>query len=684
MTEQKRKKRNKAQAAQEVQEAAGDMPIKGKAATGAADPKEQEAAIMEEAARITGKPAADLTPEQAEAALFHEIGRTTPQPDPAGLWAMRQAKKDAQKNSRRAQEMTRGEPPAAAGELIEIAEGAQEVQKPTQEQQPAAEQEAQEDISSIKEIAGRMHALSFIMDYTKSPEDALLSYKLPGAMELYENWNNRHFARLVMRVAKELNADPAQIADKDRRTKEQQNALLQAAAREQIARFDAFMNSNYMQAMTALTPIKGKYPDPEPQDDYTLKELAALYFFALHFREIYPQDPQALTEEHIEELKAIFSRIDSYYYDRTNGGETERNAQLFFDFIQAENPDKASDIAAAMPLLQAIKPAKHTMPNNALMNKLTKDPVINVGAFDLPVINEKGRRKEITAYTMIDFDPGETSIKITDAKLTEYERQVSDAIISLWLEATAKNVRPIFNPDMIYRAMPGGSDKASPQQKGAITKAIEKFRKLHIYVDATEEMQKRRIIPAGKEYIFDEYYLNVRRHTVKTKNGGVIVQGYEILSQPVILTYCKLTNQLLTVSADLLIIRKIKQGRATTELVTMSATRQAMTGYLLRRIAVMKRDEKEARERKRSYDRRRAKDAALEPKPLEAFREQSPVVLFETLFNDAGIGEQKKQYAANNREFIFQVLDYWKASDYIKGYEKQKKGRSITGVKILI
>ena len=78
MTEQKRKKRNKAQPAQEVQEAAGDMPIKGKAATGAADPKEQEAAIMEEAARITGKPAADLTAEQAEAAVFGEIGTTRP------------------------------------------------------------------------------------------------------------------------------------------------------------------------------------------------------------------------------------------------------------------------------------------------------------------------------------------------------------------------------------------------------------------------------------------------------------------------------------------------------------------------------------------------------------------------------------------------------------------------------
>ena len=79
MTEQKRKKRNKAQSAQELQEAAENMPIKGMAATGAADPgQEQAETIREAAAKITGKPAADLTAEQAEAAVFGEIGTTRP------------------------------------------------------------------------------------------------------------------------------------------------------------------------------------------------------------------------------------------------------------------------------------------------------------------------------------------------------------------------------------------------------------------------------------------------------------------------------------------------------------------------------------------------------------------------------------------------------------------------------
>lgn len=374
----------------------------------------------------------------------------------------------------------------------------------------------------------------------------------------------------------------------------------------------------------------------------------------------------------------------------------ERAKQRRADFEAAEGTIKEVEQAAAkMPLLQAINPAAHTMPNNALMNTLQTQQAINAGAFDMVVSNAKGRRKEITAYTMITFDPGDTSIKITDAKLSEYERQVSDAIISLWIEAIKEDIPPIIYPEMVYRAMPGGGDKASPQQKGAITKAIEKFRHLHIYVDATDEMRKRGVIGSNETMRFDDFYLTARHvEKGKTKNGKKIVENaYYITAEPIILTYCKLTNQLLTVKADYINIRKVdylkingektKKKKITNELLPMTATRQAMTGYLLRRIAVMKRDEQEAKERKRSYDRRRAKDKSLEEKPLAAFKEQSPVILFDTLFADAGLAGQAKIEAKRNRDFVFQVMDYWIMCGNIKSYEKQTKGRSITGIKIL-
>jgi len=519
-------------------------------------------------------------------------------------------------------------------------------------------------------IKKQLPVVQFRMDFLRDPEDALAKW---GQKEngRYENWFRGHFDRLVAIVAQQTGADPKQIADKEKRTPEQQRLLLEAAAKQQIARIDAFFKSAYMDALNTLEPLQGIYKDPGEIDFYTdsdrfnpdseyisIKEQAVLYFFALH-DEITPTKQQPLTAEQKEELRGIYSRLDAFYMERTGGGDYS-NMDILFAFIERENPtpETAESIAAKLPLVQGIRPTAHTMPNNALMNTLQQKPAINAGAFDMVVANAKGRRKEITAYTMIEFDPGETSIKITDAHLSEYERQVSDAVISLWIEAVKKKLPPIFTPDMIFRAMPGGSDSASPQQKGAITKTIEKFRRLHITVDATEEMRKRGVIGNNATFKLDNFYLSATHAEYKVKNGGQTVNAYKIDTEPILLTYCTMTKQLLTVPAKYLAVEKVKKGRASGELVTMTADRQAMTGYMLRRIAVMKHDRK------------------------NKVQTQSNVILFDTLFSETGTKTDNRKQTMINRNFCFVVLDYWKVSGFIKGYSKQVKGRSITGIVI--
>lgn len=510
-------------------------------------------------------------------------------------------------------------------------------------------------------IKKQLPVVQFRMDFLRDPEDALVKW---GGMEngWYEKWFRGHFDKLVAIVAQQTGADPAQIADKDKRTPEQQQLLLEAAAKQQIARIDAFFDSLYMDAINTLEPLQGVYKDPGEIDFYTIrvKEQAVLYFFALH-DELKPTEKQTLTTEQKEELRGIYSRLDAFYLERTGGGSYDpEGAAILFAFIERENPtpETAESIAAKLPLVQGIRPTAHTMPNNALMNTLQQKPAINAGAFDMVVANAKGRRKEITAYTMIEFDPGETSIKITDAHLSEYERQVSDAVISLWMEAVKEKLTPIFTPDMIFRAMPGGSDTASPQQKGAITKTIEKFRRLHITVDATEEMRKRGVIGSNATFKLDNFYLSATHAEYKVKNGGQTVNAYKIDTEPILLTYCTMTKQLLTVPAKYLAIEKVKKGRISGELVTMTADRQAMTGYMLRRIAVMKHDRK------------------------NKVQTQSNVILFDTLFTETGTKTDNRKRTMINRNFCFDVLDYWKVSGFIKGYSKQEKGRSITGIVI--
>lgn len=338
--------------------------------------------------------------------------------------------------------------------------------------------------------------------------------------------------------------------------------------------------------------------------------------------------------------------------------------------------------AQDLPLLSSIYAPLHIMPNSPLMNALQQKPAINYGPFDLPVARAKGHRKEITAYTIIEYDPADTGLQFPGGKLSEYERQVSDAIVSLWTEADKRGIPPAFTTDAIFRAMPGGGDKPSPQQRGAITRTIQKFRSLHITYNPTEYLRRRGVIGPNEEWVIDDNYLYARRVMRRIKNGGQTVYAYLILAEPVMLTYAKLANQLISIDRKFIEIEKVSDGQPKGELVAMNPDRQSMTGYMLRRIAVMKKDLDNAKDKLRSYNKKRQKDQTLEEKPLAAFREQSPIILFATLFSETGTETTNRDRAMDNRNFCFQVLDYWKATGYIKGYQRQTKGRAITGIEI--
>ena len=71
-------------------------------------------------------------------------------------------------------------------------------------------------------------------------------------------------------------------------------------------------------------------------------------------------------------------------------------------------------------------------------------------------------------------------------------------------------------------------------------------------------------------------------------------------------------------------------------------------------------------------------------KPIAAFRQQSNTILFDTLFTTTDTATDNREQARRNREFCFDVLEYWKATGFIKGYSTQSSGRKITGIVIEI
>lgn len=383
--------------------------------------------------------------------------------------------------------------------------------------------------------------------------------------------------------------------------------------------------------------------------------------------------------------------IKSVIKDVVSGALSDIFQEIDAEAITSEIEQQAA-IEQVTRTIKSISPRNHVMPNNTLMNVLQSKSVINAGAFDMPVMPATKRRKEVTAYVDVSMETKtDSGITITDAHLTEYERQVYDAIVTLWITATEEQIEPIFTLDKIYSNMPGSGERATPQQRGAITKAIERFRRLHIVLDATEEMRRRGKIGEKSTFTMDNFFLTATRAKYTIEKGGQEVIAYRIDSKPINLIYAEMTKQILTVPVKVITFSKVKPNPADKSLVTISTepiamneARQAMAGYLLRRVCVMKHDLEEAREEKRSYDRKRQHNKDLEEKPVEAFRKQSSVILFGTLFEITGTATDNRELIRRNRDFCYEILDYWKAIDFISDYEEQKKGRSITGIKIML
>ena len=264
---------------------------------------------------------------------------------------------------------------------------------------------------------------------------------------------------------------------------------------------------------------------------------------------------------------------------------------------------------------------------------------------------------------MVSYDEA-TGITFKGNNLTEYERQVANACFSLWTEAKKKKVPAVFTIDAVYRAMPGCGEKPSPAQRKAIEETIEKLRRLFTEIDATEELRHRGKLGADQTFHINNYFLNMTKATVKTLNGGQLVDAYIINSEPIVLQYAKMTGQIVTGSARFLAVEKLKLNPRTGkpelsgEPLPMNQDRQAIIGYLTRRVGTMKHDKKN-------------KTPKL-----------SRTIKFDTLFQETGTLTDNRKQTMNNRNFCFDVLDYWKETGYIKNYRAQTSGKSITGVSI--
>lgn len=201
---------------------------------------------------------------------------------------------------------------------------------------------------------------------------------------------------------------------------------------------------------------------------------------------------------------------------------------------------------------------------------------------------------------------------------------------------------------MIYRTMSGdrSSTYVSPQAQAQVAASVARLGNIHIYADVTEQMQQRKISvdnTALPSWIIDAPLVDITPCTILA--GGRSVSGYALSEEPVLLRYATALRQIINVDAKLMDIRFVNDGGVTASSIATTTQRQAIKEYLLRRIAVMRRDATNKR------------------------RKQRHRILMTSLYDaiDMGSGCAKPQLY-RLRQYIDAVLRYWAVIGYIAGH----------------
>lgn len=528
-----------------------------------------------------------------------------------------------------------------------------------------------------------LHKISHVLldvDLMKDVEDAISSRITASTSEaardmwhkILDRYERGHFASLVKEVADQTGADPAQIADKDTRTAEQQQALLEASARRQIARMDKFFESDYVKVVRALGEVDSLFEEPADPDVIGVKESFILYYFTTR-PDIRPSEAGQFTQADKEALIAQYKRFEAFivkYFDGVERANAARDGEwtaALEAFIADENPADAQEI---IEHLTSVLPEKYVVPNNKLANTMTRG-IIDIGRITLEE-SRRGAKKLVETTCILTYE-GDNVHLSGRQPFTEYDRNVYNAVSSLYVYGDQSHV---VTPAMVYRAMTGLTDSEKPTagQLAAVTRSLDKMRFIRARIDCTEELKMRRITLNSKQINggeIDTYLLTA--DAIKVQAGGQTVRAYRIIKTPILYEYAAAVKQVLTLPASVLDVKEISEMTVDgAKKLTIGArlpnteSRILIKGYLIRRIEGMK-----------------GKNGLNNP-VIALYDYQRDGETHQGLYSIAGNPDPTRTEANRIRDNAEKMLVYWAATGYIKSFEAQTERKKITGYKITV
>lgn len=338
-------------------------------------------------------------------------------------------------------------------------------------------------------------------------------------------------------------------------------------------------------------------------------------------------------EKHEELLKELNNYIDKTLKDNTH-------------VAPAGHPGKFQRVS---PKRELINYSEATVNTKYPSNYITPTDKVTKYAFcgeltgkqlQSLAMERRGSKKQITTLASIDFENLNSAIKIGGKReLTAYDREVHDAIITLFVDGGNEYI----TPQMIYQVMIGNPDAfLNPKQAEAISDSITKFLYSRVIIDASEEAKAY----GFESFKYDGNLISGERVTA-TLNGNVL-ECLHILRQPILYELANNKNQIGRFDIKLL----NSPINKTEEIITLQ-------GYLYRRILSFK-----------------------------GSSNLSNTIVYETLYNQLELAATSegalRKKKSKIRGQIKTILDYWKDQKFIKEYEEIQKGKELYSISISV
>lgn len=539
------------------------------------------------------------------------------------------------------------------------------------------------------DLAQKMALVAFDMEALKDAEDALFSRAEDAEgeqRELFlrhlEQFQRVHFESLVQEVAQQTGADPAQIANKNTRTPEQEKALIEATNRRQLARIDAFWNSNYMTVFGILQNTKSIF-DPDPAeianypgfdaDDYdfwNIKESFVWYYLTTR-PDLRPSAECTMTKEEYDsfekELIKAFNKFEAflldYYGDKQKviDSEDDEYINAIKAYVKHENPANADEIIKV--ITRKIDSLNYPVDkvNNNIWSLLATPPQDGQVGMHM---EKRGSKKTVLSLYSIDFSKVEELIEASGGKITrqlsQYDKRVCIAAASLY-----NSGQTVFSFTRLYEAM-GNTGRPGSNDFAKLETAIKKLEGAIIMLDNQAE------VDAGYKYPSFKYYGSIMPlEFVKAEIDGVTVDAaIHLFREPPVITFARQRKQCTTVA-----LKMLQSPLNKTE------NTLAIEDYLIEYISRAKDERKGFKEALNKLQRIKVENRTeKDEQRIEELKEQlkKPIrLLTATIFKKANITSGATQKRARETT-IPTLLNHYKDNGFITGFTKDKFGYSIT------